>query len=55
MIEFTYEIIELEIGGKVLKRTSELNETAWIPIDEGNSDYVAYLGSLKPVEKPKSK
>lgn len=45
-MDYTYEIITNELG-EVLKRTDESGLVAWIPMDEGNSDYQAYLN---PVE-----
>ena len=37
-MEYTYEIVELD-SGKILLRS----DNAWIPMDEANSDYQAYL------------
>jgi hypothetical protein len=38
-----YEIIELPLGGQVIKRT-DADGTIWfIPKDEANSDYQRYL------------
>jgi hypothetical protein len=39
----TYEIIDLEQFGKVLKRTDENGQEWFIPMDEANSDYQRYL------------
>jgi len=43
---YTYEEIE-ERGEIIIKRTDENGAVAWIPTDQGNSDYQAYLN---PVE-----
>lgn len=43
----TYEIIENELGGKVIKRTDKDGHVWWIPFDEGNSDYQWYLRWLE--------
>ena len=45
-MEYTYEIIEAK-GASTLKRTDTNGEVLWIPINEANSDYQAYLN---PVE-----
>ena len=55
MNEPTYEIVLNELGDETIKRTDTDGKTWTIPKDEGNSDYVEYLESLKPVEKAKSK
>jgi hypothetical protein len=39
----TYELIQLELGGEVLKRIDANGIISWIPIDPANSDYQAYL------------
>ena len=44
----TYEIITSEYNEKVLKRNNEDGTTSWIPLDESNSDYQAYLNKDKP-------
>ena len=44
---YTYEEIELALGDKAIKRTDELGNVAFVPIDPANSDYQAYLN---PVE-----
>jgi hypothetical protein len=41
-----YEEITLENGKTFIKRTDEVGES-WIPTEEANSDYQAYLESLK--------
>lgn len=43
----TYEKITNETGNDLIKRTNEDGSTNWIPIDLANSDYQAYLESLK--------
>ena len=47
-MEYTYEVIENPLSGQSLKRTDEDGTVWWIPMDEGNSDYQAYLLSLEP-------
>jgi len=42
-----YEIIENELGNKVIKKTEKDNQVFWIPFDEGNSDYQRYLRWLE--------
>jgi len=42
-MKYVYEEITDELGGKMIKRTDENGLVAWIPLDEGNSDYQAYL------------
>jgi hypothetical protein len=42
-----YEVINLPLGGEVLKRTDEDGTEWFIPIDTANSDYQAYLESLE--------
>lgn len=39
----TYEEIELEDGKKLIKRLNDNDTISWIPVDEANSDYQAYL------------
>jgi hypothetical protein len=41
-MEYTYEIITTELGENILR-----SDGAWIPKDEGNADYQAYLKSLE--------
>lgn len=46
---YTYKIIESSFEGyvsTVIERTGEDGIT-WIPVDEGNIDYQAYLASLE--------
>jgi hypothetical protein len=42
-----YEEVTNELGNKSIKRTDPDGTIWWIPIDEANSDYQAYLN---PVE-----
>ena len=46
MSEYTYEILDMPLGGQMLKRVDKIGEVAWIPLEESNSDYIAYLASL---------
>ncbi len=41
-MEYTYEIVTAK-NINSLKRTGENGEITWIPMDEANSDYQAYL------------
>jgi hypothetical protein len=42
-----YEIVTSELSGsQIIKRINEDGSESWIPQDEGNSDYQAYLKSL---------
>ena len=43
-----YEIIETISGTKLIQRTTEDGTITWIPIDEANSDYQAYLNKDNP-------
>jgi hypothetical protein len=45
-----YEIIASPTNGEILKRTDEDGTIWFIPMDETNSDYQAYLNKDKPVE-----
>jgi hypothetical protein len=45
---YTYEVIEADFGVKVIKRTDESENTTWIPLDEANADYQAYLNKDNP-------
>jgi hypothetical protein len=40
---YTYEVIKLDLGGEVLKRTDAEGVISWIPMVETNSDYQRYL------------
>ena len=42
-----YEEVTTELGNAILKRTDEDGKVWWIPMDEANADYQAYLN---PVE-----
>ncbi len=44
-MKYTYEEIETNFGGIVIRRTDENGLLAWIPTDLGNSDYQAYLAA----------
>jgi hypothetical protein len=54
IVDYIYELINT-MAGQMVKRTDADGIEAWIPLDPANSDYQAYLASLEPVEKPKSK
>ncbi len=45
-MKFTYEEITSESGNINIIRTDEDGNKAWIPADEGNSDYQRYLRHL---------
>jgi hypothetical protein len=56
MEKFIYTKIVSESGFESIKRTDSTDLITIIPVDENNSDYQAYLESLKPLpETPKSK
>lgn len=42
-MEYTYEVIDTDLGVQVIKRTDASDFTTWIPIDPTNADYQAYL------------
>ena len=42
-----YEVIKNPLGDETIKRTNEDGSISWIPMDEANSDYQAYLKSLE--------
>jgi hypothetical protein len=46
-MKYIYEEVTDDFGNKSIKRIDEGGLVAWIPIDEGNSDYREYLASLK--------
>jgi hypothetical protein len=52
MNDVVYEMVDqidnytAEVTGQVLKRTNADGLVSFIPLDEGNSDYQAYLASL---------
>jgi hypothetical protein len=51
----TYEIIESSLMGiesKVLKKTDIDGTVSWIPIDEANPDYQAYLNAKAEQSTP---
>jgi hypothetical protein len=43
----TYKLIKNELGSSYLERTDEAGVISFIPIDEANSDYQAYLNKDK--------
>lgn len=43
----TYETVENSVGGENIKRTNADGTITWIPTDEANSDYQAFLKSLE--------
>lgn len=45
-MKYTYEIITAK-NTESLKRTDENGEIVWIPINEANADYQAYLRWLE--------
>ena len=46
-----YEEVVTEMSGnKIIKRVNEDGSISFIPMDEANSDYQAYLNKDKPVE-----
>ena len=47
-MKYTYEKITNDFGIDLIKRTDETGLISWIPIDEANSDYQAYLNKDKP-------
>ena len=42
----TYKLIENEFGNSYIERTDDAGVISFIPRDEANSDYQAYLKSL---------
>ena len=44
---YTYTELTLPLGNKIIQRTDENNNLAFIPIDPANADYQAYLVSLE--------
>ena len=45
-----YEEVTNDLGTTLIKRTDEDGKVWWIPMDETNSDYQAYLNKDNPVE-----
>jgi len=43
---YTYIELTLPLGNKIIQRTDENNNLAFIPTDPANSDYQAYLATL---------
>jgi hypothetical protein len=46
-MEYTYEVVSTDLGVDVIKRTNSDDTVTFIPMDENNSDYQAYLASLE--------
>ena len=46
-----YEIVEQPLGGEIIKAIIKDGAEIWIPKDEANSDYQAYLVSLEESKK----
>lgn len=44
---YTYEKVVSDYGTESIKRTDDNGEISFIPIDEANSDYQAYLNPDK--------
>lgn len=44
-MEYTYQEVADDFNNKIIKRTDEDAQVAWIPMDAGNSDYQAYLAA----------
>ena len=44
-----YEVVETITGNKVIKRNNEDGSISFIPKDEANSDYQAYLEHLTEI------
>lgn len=45
---YTYEKVVSDYGTESIKRTDDNGEIVFIPIDQSNSDYQAYLNKDKP-------
>ena len=43
----TYEVYKTELGKEFIKRTDDAGKVSWIPANEANSDYQAYLNKDK--------
>jgi hypothetical protein len=52
-MKLTYQMLDIANSGKVLKKIEENGQEWFIPLDESNSDYQAYLESLTKVKTPK--
>lgn len=53
-MKYTYEEINTDINEIIIKRTDENGVVAWIPTDNGNSDYQLYLAWLEDPEAAQS-
>jgi hypothetical protein len=51
-MEYTYQEITTHTGDKMIKRTDDNGQEAWIPLDPANSDYAEYLASLDEPSLP---
>jgi hypothetical protein len=45
---YTYEVITNDQQSKVIKRTDDEGVETWIPFDDANADYQAYLNKDNP-------
>ena len=45
-MKLTYKLIENDFNMSYIERTEENGTISYIPLDEANSDYQAYLASL---------
>jgi len=50
-MKYIYEEINNDFDEKLIKRTDEIGNVSWIPCNDSNSDYAAYLESLAPKAK----
>ena len=50
-MEYTYEIITAK-NASALKRTDTNGEVVWIPMNEANADYQAYLNPEAALSTP---
>ena len=47
-MKFTYEEIVNDLGSTLIKKTDEEGKIWWVPLDESNADYQAYLNKDNP-------
>ena len=47
-----YEKVTNDLGSTVIKKTDTDGQIFWIPMDEANSDYQAYLATLVTESAP---